>query len=128
MRHDKTWYICEDSDTFYIGNLADLFDYLERRAVLPYIVFYQTCEDKPDDTPKHDETIHDSDKREEVIKSEARKVKNGMAVGEPGEESKNKKKKFIKKKRDQGETLISSFDKCININICKEYYNTRNYN
>ena len=108
MRYDKTWYICEDSDTFFIGNSADLFDYLERRAVLPYIVFYQTCEDKPDDTPKHDKTVHDAVKRDEVIKSEAKKVKSDK-VGENEE---------TKKSPNQNDKLKSPTNKPI-----KEYNN-----
>ena len=90
MRHDKTWYICEDSDTFFIGNSADLFDYLEHRAVLPYIVFYQTCEDEPDETPKFDKAVHDTDKRDEVIKNEKRKVSLKEVIIEYSEESKHK--------------------------------------
>ena len=121
MRHDKTWYICEDSDTFYIGNSADLFDYLERRSVLPYIVFYQTCEDELDETPEFDKTVRDTNKRDEVIKSEKRKVKNDKGVGELRNESMNKDYNDINKILNQGETLIISIDKFINSNICEEY-------
>ena len=121
MRHDKTWYICEDSDTFYIGNSADLFDYLERRSVLPYIVFYQTCEDELDETPEFDKTVRDTNKRDEVIKSEKRKVKNDKGVGELRNKSMNKDYNGINKILNQGETLIISIDKFINSNICEEY-------
>ena len=115
MRQDKDWYICEDSDTFFIGNSADLFDYLERRAVLPYIVFYQTCEDEPDETPKHDKTVHDAEKREEVIKSEAKKVKSDKV-----EELKVGENEETKKSSNQNDELKSSIKKSIKDNNKEE--------
>ena len=45
-RFNKEWYLWEDSNTNLLGNVKDLFDYLENSKILPILVFYQTWEDK----------------------------------------------------------------------------------
>ena len=66
IRSEKDWYICEDSDTILLGNSSDLFFYLNERGLFPYIVFYQTCDDEPSDTPKLNETVPDSNNKDEA--------------------------------------------------------------
>ena len=68
VRNNQSWYYCEDSDTDYIGDSNDLFRYLKLRKLIPYIVFYQTCEDEDNGTQRYDKSIHDSQRREEGIR------------------------------------------------------------
>ena len=68
VRNNQSWYYCEDSDTNHVGDSNDLFDYLKRRRLIPYIVFYQTCEDEDNGTQRYDQSIHDSQRLEEGIR------------------------------------------------------------